>query len=519
MAHLQDREYINFDSQDYDFLISFNNGEKEISLNSQSLIELQVVENFLNWYMEGYVIIDNPYDQFERLGKLDESIISSDEIDYKYRGDGRDIITIRIIPRIDSVSTMDGLGGSPPDLKTEIWEIYMEGVIYDVEDLPSDSSQVKRKKFYFWEKEYHALLEKNIEFTTSNVGENLGATEIHKKSNWERSLKTGEALLEVFKAVEELKPKVPESVGELWAEGDEKNKIFYTSPSNYKAIDDVNYILSQHTNSEEDGFDLCFLKFNRRLRGEPKKFTFESLSKYFEKAGTGSAGEYQTEKFIILDMAESFGGNIPIPKTPQDSPTFERNIMSLGRNEINSYQFVEMGGLDSSQLIQIFPIHTYHTVKGQFNIHIDDNTPQKAKDFQTEYYLSKIGPNSKPRLHLNQWKTNGYNLTNLWGHGGKESRYADGRNKILMSSLLNGTTISFSVVGQTSRQTGRFISIDRAKYNDNDFDDRLEGQYFTMTVSHNFQFKSQEYRNTIIATKLHRYNSVNSTPEEETLLT
>ncbi len=519
MAQLKDREYINFDSQDFDFLVSFKNGEREISLNSQSLVELQVVENFLDWYMEGYVIVDNPYDQFERLGKLDESILPANEIDYKYRGDGRDIITIRIIPRIHSVSTMDGLaGGLPPELKTEIWEIYMEGVIYDVEELPGNEAQTKKKKFYFWEKEYHALLEKNIEFTTANVGENLGATDIYKKSNWERSLKTGEALLEVFKAVEELKEKVPATTGPLWAAGDEKNKIFYTSPANYKAIDDVNYILSQHTNSEEDGFDLCFLKFNRRINQEPKQFTFEPLTKYFEKAGTKFAGEYQVEKFLLLDLAEAFGGNIPIRKTPQDLPTFERNIMAVGRNEINEYQFVEMGGLDSSQLIQIFPVHTYHNVKGQFNFHIEDNTPQKAIDFQKEFYMPKIGPKSNPRLQLNTWKKDGYNLTNIWGHGGKESRYADGRNKILMSCLLNGTTISFSVVGQTSRQAGRFISIDREKYNDNDFDDRLEGQYFIMTIAHTFDFKSQKYRNSIIATKLHRYNSINVTPEEETLL-
>lgn len=515
----KNRNYVNFNNQDYDFIVEFDNGERVVSLNGPIIEELQIVENFINWYAEGYIIIDNQYDHFERFGKVEENErLNPDELDYKYRGDGRDIIRISILPRIES--TAENIADLPtPVLKNEIWEIFLEGVIYDVEELPGESIQNKKKKFYFWEKEYHMMLEKNIEFTTAKVGENLNLTDIHKLSDYERSLKTGEAILELLKSVEEFQGKLPDSPDdESWVLGDNKNKVFYTSPSNYKIIDDLNYLLSYHTDSEKNNYDVCFLQFNRRKQGENKKFSLLPLSKYFEKAGTNIPGDYQLEKFYLNDLNET-RGTIPLIKTPDSVPNFEKNIMILNRNEIDDYQFVEMSGMDSSELVSIFPVHSYHRQKGQFNIHISDNTPEAAKTFQETQYLNKIGKLSSPRLQLNTWKKNGYNLKNVWKQSSREGRYAEGRNRIIMSSLLNGSAIAFSAIGQTSRQAGRFISIVKPKYNDTDFDDRLEGQYLTMSVTHNFNFPSKKYTNDIIATKLHRYrDNKDATPEDDSEL-
>lgn len=518
-AVIKKREFCNFNNQDYDFTVEFNNGERTLSLNAQSLIELEIRENFIDWYTSGSIIIDNTFDHFERLPDFGNTPLAGEfeDIDYKYRGDGRDMLTIKIFPRIDSKA--DNSIEADYELKTEIWEIYIEAVIYDIEEIPTDDPQSKQKKFLFWDKEYHIMLEKNIEFTTANVGANKENTDIHNLSNIERSLKTGEALLELFKSVDELKEKVPENADdETWVAGSDRVKIMHTSPSNFKLIDDVDHIVDAHANSEADDYDLCFLRLNRRINKEPRMFSFESLTSYFKKAGSTEAGEYQLDRFVLMDLNES-QNNVRIHKIPQTPPNAEKNIMTLTRSEINSYQFMEMSGIDSSELIQIFPIHSYNIDAAQFNIHFKENTPKKAKEYQQKNYVDKIGPKSTPRLQLNTWKKNGYNLTNIFGYGNKENRYTYGRNKILMSSLLNGAAISFSCKGQTSRQAGRFIAIEKVKYNDTDFDERIEGQYLTMEVLHNFNFKTQSYNNNIIATKLHRFSDNGGvTPEDETLL-
>lgn len=517
-ATIKKREFCNFNSQDYDVFISFKNGEREISLNSHSIVELEIEESFVNWYMSGYIIIDNPFDNFERLPDFDDNPLQVPEMDYKYRGDGRDIITITIMPRPESISN-DQEPVQPQNLKTEIWEIHMEGVIYDLEEIPSEDPQNKRKKFYFREKEYQLMLEKNIEFSTATSGENKDKGDIINLSNDDRSLKTGVALHELFKSVDELKDKIPEGVGPdyNWSEGSDHNKIFYTSPSNSKLIDDIEYIIHSHTGSEEEDYDICFLRFNRRVSGQPKKFSFESLGSMFKKAGTTRAGEYQIEKFTLMDLNET-KKVVNIPKSPTDTPTTEKNIMVFTRNEIHSYQFTEMAGADSAELVQVFPVHSYNREKGQFNIQFIGNTPKDVKDYQKKNHASNIGPRSHPRMQLNSWMKNGYRLLNIQIHDpltGKEPRYAHGRNQIIMSSLLNGAAIAFTCKGQTSRQAGRFFSVNKNKYNETDFDDRLEGQYLFSVVRHRFDFKTQDYSNTIVGTKFHRYGEGGATPEED----
>lgn len=502
-------EVLNFNGQDYHFRVEFDNGDRKITLNSRAMTELNISESFVDWFTSGWIIIDNAYDHFERLPDFgDHPTAPEIDLDYKYRGDGRDIIRIEIMPKLDDVGDTE----LPAlDLKPEVWEIFLEGILYDVEELPGYTVESKQKRFYFWEKEYHLMLEKNVEFTTANVGANLGKA-AHNLSNDGRALRTGEALFELFKSVPELYQKTPSKVGEKenWAAGDEKNTIHYTSPANYKLIDDVNDLLMAHTNSKEDDYDLCFLKFNRRTKDGggmlPKIFTFESLSSFFNKAGIEKAGEYQTEVFTLMDLNEGEGNVIPIAKTPTKSEIIgETNIRAIHKNEIPKYQFTEMSGLDSSELLAIFPVHTYNQNNGQFNIHVAENNPAAAKEYQSNQYTRKVGPDSHPRMQLNTWKTDGTNLKNVIGTGTKEARYAFGRNKILKSCLLNGAAITFEARGSTSRQAGRFMSIRKEKYNDNDFDDRLEGQYLMMGVTHHFNFKAQDYNNTIVGTKLHRH--------------
>ena len=434
-------QVINFNGQDHYVVVQFDNGETQVNLTSNAITELVITESFMDWFISGWITIDNAYDHFERLPNFDDTPLPEIDLDYKYRGDGRDIIRVKIIPKVSD----QGDSELPQlELKPEVWEIYFEGVLYDVEELEGYTVDTKKKRFYFWEKEYHLMSEKNVEFTTANVGANEGAEDIHKLSNDERSLRTGEALLELFKATPELAKKVPAKVGPDWAAGDEKNTIMYTSPSNYKLIDDANDILMAHTNSKEDDYDICFLKYNRRKANKTKLFSFESLSSFFEKAGTVSANKYQTEVFTLMDMSETATNIIPIGKTPQGGTIpAETNIRSLTTNEIAQYQFNEMSGVDSADLIAVFSVHTYNNQYGQFNVHVINNTPQKAKEFQDKQYVRKIGPDSHTRLQLNTWKTNGTNLQNVFSSGGRESCYAFGRNRIIKSCLLNGAAITF----------------------------------------------------------------------------
>ena len=73
-----------------------------------------------------------------------------------------------------------------------------------------------------------------------------------------------------------------------------------------------------------------------------------------------------------------------------------------------------------------------------------------------------------------------------------------------MAGILAGNTIMFNVKGSTSRQSGKFISIDRdSGFTDNDFDDKILGQYFVTSVIHNIG--PQGYNNQVIGVKPYLY--------------
>ena len=506
-------EISKLNNQDHDVSVIFFNGIKEIVLRSTMITDLVIEEDFVDWPTKGYITVENQQEFFERLPKSPEGFPSIEGLDYKYRGDGRDAIWIGIQPNLDQPGP-DGASTQP--LKPDVWRFEHKFFIYDVEDLPDLDTNNKRKTFYFWDREYQILLEKNIEFTTANVGSNKGQTNIHELDNYERSLPSGEALLEYFKAVEELKTQVPEETGELWSRGSEdKNTVFYTSPSNFKGIDDVNALKELATSDESENFDMCFLRLNRADDSGIRKFSFEPLSKYLEKAGTDSPGDYQLDRFLIMEPNES-EETVIVHKSPTGDENTNKNIRAAGRNEVLSYQFEEMGGYDSGTYIVNKPVHSYNLAKGQFNIDIVDHTPEKSIEYQKENYLNKIGPESKPRLHLNNFKKEGYALTNVFGFGYKEARLAYGRNKILKSGLFQNQGSTLMVPGSTCRQAGRFFSIYKSTFNDTKFDDTLEGQYLTLRVIHHFKFQDQLYRNELYGVKMHRFRSENETPEDDT---
>jgi len=79
-----------------------------------------------------------------------------------------------------------------------------------------------------------------------------------------------------------------------------------------------------------------------------------------------------------------------------------------------------------------------------------------------------------------------------------------GRNKTMMANILTGNTIVFTVKGFTSRQSGKFISVDRdLGYDDNDFDDKILGQYLVTSVDH--VIDGNGYHNQVIGTKPYLY--------------
>lgn len=495
-------DYI-FNNQGYDIEIILYNGKNKLVLTKNAFRELNIEESLMDWAVRGYIVLDNQYEYFRRLPDLAQE--NNPNAFYKFLGNGKDLIKITIHPkkledRIESKINFD--------LPFEQWGIEFEAIMYDVKDIETDSVNTKLIKIYFAEKIYFDLMNRNIEFsTTEKATEGMDLEQIIQLSNWDRSLKTGDAVYEFLKK-NQLEKNLDNYGTEKWNEGDDKNKIFYTSPSNQKAIQDLTYLLALHTADEAHKYEPCFFKLERsKNRGEPKQFSLIPVSEYFKKAGKDAPGEYATDHFYIQNVAQQDTNVIEIVKTPEvRGVDVVKDVKGIEYSEIKTYNFLENQATTNISLFSNFLNVSFNGIDGQFNFEKVGNTSEEARQFIKDNYIKELKTTSnEARITLNKEIKDGTNtqiqFTNLKTH---EARYAVGRNRLILNQLFNAIGISFPARGMTIRQPGRFFSVSRkGEINDKDFDHRIEGQYLATNITHVFKTDDSNYFNDIVGVKCH----------------
>lgn len=191
------------------------------------------------------------------------------------------------------------------------------------------------------------------------------------------------------------------------------------------------------------------------------------------------------------------------PKKP-----YAMNNMFTDYNMINNFEFLEQSAQLNAELINTTLVHMYDAGKKQFNTHMEQSDIAQVRDYMKKNVLDKLlggegGPSSS--IVLNQTLLENKNVKHLFSPVATMVRdNMIGRNRTIMANILSGNTIVFNVKGFTSRNSGKFISIDRdLGYDDNDFDDKILGQYLVTSVDH--VIDTNGYHNQVIATKPYLY--------------
>lgn len=512
---MADNSVFNFNSQDYTFQVRIYNGENDIQLRPEGFDRLYLEESIFDWWISGSIEIKTPYDSFERSSD-EVAFIAPDQkkVIYKFRNDGRDTIFISIIPK------QADLGISVGEFAEEKWRIELEAVIYDVQDIQHTNMTNKIKKLFFHEKTYQMMLEKNIEFTTANVGDNKNKTNIHKLNNEDRSLPSGQALGELLKAdtdFAKFATLVDDST--MWSKGSDKSKLFYSSPTNSRFIDDLNYLNSHHVASEEDLFQPCILKLERKGAGKPKQFSLLSMKKYFEKAGKSEPGDYQIEHIFLEEGSQTNSANeTVISKAPlSKSNTLDKDVKARDFTNTSNYQLVDMSGRDYSTKLANIGIISFNSAKGQFNIESSMHKSETYKDFYKQNVVPGVlTSQASDRLPVTNYISKGYNMHYHYSvRSNDKQRLAEGRNTILQHYLFSNLGISMTLRGLTHRQPGRFFGLSKQSMNAEEHDHKVEGQYLTTSVIHYFSPTDRSYYTSIVGVKVHTYKELNPLQDGE----
>jgi len=473
-------------------VVLFNTDGNVVRINHSAISDFRIVDRITSFYSDGHIVFNNDLNAmegFNSLGKNNDGSVSNNFDSYSFRGDGRDFLLVDIQPFTEIQSE--------PSNGTSISLSYLFSV-YDYEELIYENN-TKQKKLYFYDYTYFLLKEKNSYFSTGKFSKGV--------SNEERSMYTGDAIKKLLETVF-VDYKINIKTGN-WDKGG--SKIFYSSPAQYKAIDDLYYLLDNHvSDSSNQNSPALLLRRGDTWSLVPIITLFKNS--YIKQSNIG--GPLLTEQFIVgrITSGESTPGLRPL-RTP--SSPFSMDLPDYV--VVDNFQFIDPSPTDVMNNMTTHIVHSYDVNKKTFNLDIEQNNLEKNLQIFKENFVSTqkgdVGKNPSLNIPSNQTYLQQKSVVNKFNpNRDKISRLNSGRNKFLLSSVLLNASISFRCRGNVTRTPGNFFTISRGdNLSDNKFDNKSLGMYMTTVVEH--VFGTGTYFNNMVGVKTYNYSKSNNTTQ------
>jgi len=485
----EDSSIVTITDNRYKFNVTlFNTNGDMVRINFSAISDFRIVERMTSFYAEGHIVFNNDLNALEGLNSLGNSLdgtTSNNFNSFNFRGDGRDFILVSIQPSIEN------------ELPNKVTELSLNYVfsIYDYEELVYENNS-KMKKLYFHDYSYFMLKEKNSFFSTGKFSKGVG--------NEERSMYTGDAIKKLLETtLTDYNLKFKEG---RWDKGG--SKIFYSSPAQYKAIDDLYYLLDNHVSDASNQYAPSLLLKDR------DKWSLIPITEFFKNGYLGESnvgGPLLTEQFIIGRMT---AGSPSLEKTRR-SPISPFSLDMPDYVTVDNFQFIDPSPTDVVNNFTSHIVHGYDANKKTFSVDITENNIEKnLQVYKQSFVRSQKGSlNSSPTMNIpvNQTFMDKKVVVNKFNpNRDPNARLNSGRNRFLLSSLFLNSSISFKCRGNVARSPGRFFTISRGdNYPDNKFDNKSLGMYLTTAVEH--VFASGTYYNNIIGIKTYTHDKSNNT--------
>lgn len=453
-------------------------------INTASLQSLIIEDDCNKWYKTATLVISNPENILERKLPSNPTYVP-----YKFRNDGRDLVGIRLLPILDS----NTVGVNDYE---QYFLINFVFSIYNKEEIPvGDNVKSKSLKLYLWEFDYQFLLEQNISWSTNKLLPNNIIPS--QATDEQKQVPTGDALKSLIKEGLSYAPQTFDPL--YWDKG--SSKIFYSSYANNNCVEDIEYLLKKHVSSKQQNGtegESCALIRNRYT----KAWCLVPYSVLFQNASVNKqVGPLQSEVFKI---SSSITTNIQNVVSTIKLPAGEK-ISFPNNSNIANFEIVDMAAIDNTTFVIDMPCYSNSIKNKTFKLDYEENTVTAMKKYMQVNYTDKFSYISNPKtiLTLNKVKKESRSLINAYSFAqNKTERFADSRNLLLKSALFLNLALNFTVPGTSYRQANTFIGIQRQNPDiDNDFDNKLLGQWFVTKVIHNLT--DSTYTNNIMAVKVH----------------
>lgn len=488
-----------------------NQDGRIVKIRKGSIEELVIIDDILEWFHYGHMIFSNPDNVLERaVVRHDENTppaatTQHNTLPYRFRGDARDILYIFMEPEIIPSAE----NSVPEELDNDVYTMEFAFCVHTIEDISVTPDKMDKKtKISFHDYRLQMLMEKNLYYSTGKQMFRAGDTStkqrpVSQMSNIERSKPTGEIIQDLLTSAL-LPADTVKKFSRYWEFGN--NNLFYTSPSEYKAYDDLKYVLDKHSSVNNEP---CILKVQRKT----DRWELLPIGEFFARSQIqGSPGVYQSEYFTISDDSNMSEKDIPAPgKTISKlfDPMLNYHYPDL--SVIENYTFSEIDGRHCQHILNSVIVHRYDEGSKTFSVDVEQGNIDNIHESFQSMFVSKTFGDANQNSGYTSWLTDSTRSSNLnidvrfsWSPD-KTPSLTDGRNKKLISAFLLGNAIQFDVKGMTSRRAGLWIAVDRINpYTDNDYDKKVLGQYFVTQVVH--RITPEGYNNNIMGVKPYLYD-------------
>jgi hypothetical protein len=490
----------------------FDNEGNTMPLKKDAFARIEIEDHILKWYHYGYVDIKNPYDIIERasVGKDARDILQNIN-KFQMRNDGTLNLYISIEPQLTSL----GGGNTVIDLNAiNDDDLSMEFLfsVYRVEDPPVKSIETKIKRLYLKDYRQFYLETHQSYYSTGDTlkKQNKDIKRVSHISSDTSEIHTGDAIKDFLEVT--LGRLTTPQFGGTFDKG--SYTIDYTSPANYYGSDDLAYLLGCHLSTDASNNCSCLLKCNRFVNDNQFYLVpVLDLYKHIYDSSTNTAGGLLTERFVITNPNAKSDDDYTSTKLPNKS-TMPLSLYTFPEySVITNYTYHDIQP-DLNRLHLCSTVgHTYNNKNKKFSILTTSGNINNVKEFVKEHIVHNhpvdhttkgaLAWNIDPRTEHNETIKHQYFSTS-----NHEKASDASRNTIIDRSLFQGRTLGFTCKGITSRQSMRFIGLDRdAASTPNHLDNKLLGVWLTTSVKHIIE-PVNGYTNQILASKQYNYDNL-----------
>jgi hypothetical protein len=492
----------NINGNNHIFNIVLNNGTTKVGIKFAAIDELVIIDDLRYFYAYGKMTFTYNNDALEAYEQtnVEPGAPKTSEKPYIFRGDGRDFLEVEIMPQMRDSECLEP-GATESD--REKYCIKHEFSIYHYDD-DTDGTGFKRRTLYFWDKDFQYLNNCGTDFSTSQLVQetnretiNVNSAEVNiKGSTQNNSVYTGDAIKGVLELSLRDTCGIEVKFGD-WDQGG--SKINYTTPAQYKAIDDLDFLLTYHVSDDGNDNLPCILKKQRytdKYQLWPISFYYDESKQKSSSILEGLLGGSKTEDFYIGKLNTGEGDLF-------NSST--NGGVATEYTVIDNYNFTKISSEELQKYFTSYAVHT-NDPRGSFKVDLQPNNYEQISEKYNKIFVKS-----------NKATTGGAPVTNLPDNTLRQEhkfsqhvfvpyaleekqRKSFGINRTMLNLFYKNTCITFNARGNTARQSGKLITINRRN---NDIqpthDGNILGQYLVTYLRH--EFKGGTYSNIIQGTK------------------